>query len=42
VLGNEDPQRVLEDIIVAAASHETTIEQITEWFRLRIEKMPPP
>jgi death-on-curing protein len=40
-LNNEDLEQALEDIIVAGASHETTIEQLTEWFRLRVEKLKP-
>jgi death on curing protein len=41
-LGGEDPQQALENIIVAATSRETAIEQITEWFRLRSERVPRP
>jgi death on curing protein len=37
-LNNEDLEKALEDIIVAGASHETTIEQLTEWFRLRARR----
>jgi prophage maintenance system killer protein len=33
---SEDLEQALEDIIVAGASRETTIQQLTEWFRLRI------
>jgi len=36
---NEDLEQALEDIIVAGASHETPIEQLTEWFRIRVEKL---
>jgi death on curing protein len=35
---NEDLEKALEDIIVAAANHET-IERLIEWFRQRIEKV---
>jgi prophage maintenance system killer protein len=38
---NEDLEQALEDIIVAGASHETPIEQLTEWFRIRVEKLKP-
>lgn len=41
-LNNEDMEQALEDIIVAGANHETTVQQLTEWFRLRVEKLNPP
>jgi death-on-curing protein len=37
-LNNEDLEQALEDTIVAGASSATTIQQLTDWFRLRIEK----
>jgi death on curing protein len=37
-LNKEDLEQALEDIIVAGASHKTTIQQLTEWFRLRVER----
>lgn len=37
-LNNEDLEQALEDIIVAGASRETPLQQLTEWFRLRVER----
>ena len=37
-LNNEDLEQALEDIIVAGASRETSLQQLTEWFRLRVER----
>ena len=37
-LNNEDLEQALEDIIVAGASRETPLQQVTEWFRLRVER----
>jgi death-on-curing protein len=37
-LNNEDLEQALEDTIVAGASRETPLQQLTEWFRLRIER----
>jgi hypothetical protein len=37
-LNNEDLEQALEDTIVAGASSTTTIKQLTDWFRLRIDK----
>lgn len=38
-INNENLVKALEDIIVAAAGKATTIEQLKDWFRLRIEKV---
>jgi death-on-curing protein len=38
-LNNEDLEKALEDTIVAGASSTTPIQQLTDWFRLRIEKI---
>jgi prophage maintenance system killer protein len=37
-LNNEDLEQALEDIIVAGASRETPLQQLTEWFQLRVER----
>jgi len=37
-LDNEDLEQALEDIIVAGASRDTPLQQLTEWFRLRVER----
>ena len=37
-LDNEDLEQALEDTIVAGASRETPLQQLTEWFRLRVER----
>jgi death-on-curing protein len=37
-LGNEDLNQEIEKIIVTATSSGTTIQQLMDWFRPRIEK----
>jgi death on curing protein len=37
-LNDEDLEQALEDIIVAGASRETSLQRLTEWFRLRVER----
>jgi hypothetical protein len=42
LLGNEDLNEEVERIILAATSSETTIHQLMDWFRPRIEKADAP
>lgn len=34
--GDEDIVQSIEDLIVSAARHETKVETVMEWFRLRL------
>ena len=38
-LDNEEPGLAVETVILAAASSTISIEQLTEWFRLRITRV---